>query len=507
MERAGRANRMKALCAAGLVAVSLLVVLSNLRFKQLYSIDSDTVDAFLMIEAAGWHAHTPFHPGLLLGFSPYVLLKGMSGVSRLDAMRLNFALYGCLAILACFAFSFVVTRDSLRAAACALLFSLAPAVQFVERFLDDNFPSYGFLFLLLTGLLFPGPPSGRLTARVAISLLFFPPLLLFQPGFLPCLVVGGLGLVSMTFLFDWTWKERLRTGAIASLAFAFSACFTIVALGAWLGVPVSALLRGMGTAIADAPGDTSLQALMFVDRRGSFAFGLKHSIFAGSILHSLDLNDLSYVLIGYDRMKGDFTALALGIAITIFVFFRGWKTKSNRDKFNAVTGASGLVVLCAIPYAAANLVSQQERFDLLTVLLPFLLARVSFQGQSPWSFSNVWILSLLAAIFLAGSITLLTPSSPESSWQRMKRILPEAPAASYLFAEGELRNHEDSVSLAMLGALPLSVIENPQGPEGVLAILRWMRPRYLISIDQARTLDLHNTFVSAEARNRLASRP
>ncbi|HMU81751.1 MAG TPA: hypothetical protein PKC35_00300, partial [Leptospiraceae bacterium] len=179
----------------------------------------------------------------------------------------------------------------------------------------------------------------------------------------------------------------------------------------------------------------------------------------------------------------------------------------NRDKFNAVTGASGLVVLCAIPYAAANLVSQQERFDLLTVLLPFLLARVSFQGQSPWSFSNVWILSLLAAIFLAGSITLLTPSSPESSWQRMKRILPEAPAASYLFAEGELRNHEDSVSLAMLGALPLSVIENPQGPEGVLAILRWMRPRYLISIDQARTLDLHNTFVSAEARNRLASRP
>ncbi|HMX57545.1 MAG TPA: hypothetical protein PKE49_13555 [Leptospiraceae bacterium] len=498
---------MKTFAAAGLIAASLLVILCNLRFKQLYSIDSDTVDAFLMLEAAGWHAHTPFHPGLLLGFSPYVLLKGMAEVSRFDAMRLNFAFYGCLAVLGCFAFAFVVTRDSLRAAACTLLFSLTPAVQFVERFLDDNFPSYGFLFLVLTGLLSPGPPTTRLTVRVAISLLFFPPLLLFQPGFLPCLIVSGLGMIYMTFLFDWTWKDRLRTGALTALAFTLSACFTFWALGAWLGVSVSALLHGMGSAIVDTSSNVASQTLPFVDRRGSFAFGLKHSIFAGSILHSLDLNDLSYVLIGYDRMKGDFTALALGIAITIFVFFRGWKTKSNRDKFNAVTGASGLVVLCAIPYAAANLVSQQERFDLLTVLLPFLLARVSFQGQSPWSFSNVWILSLLAAIFLAGSITLLTPSSPESSWQRMKRILPEAPAASYLFAEGELRNHEDSVSLAMLGALPLSVIENPQGPEGVLAILRWMRPRYLISIDQARTLDLHNTFVSAEARNRLASRP
>lgn len=472
------------------IAASFAVILLNLRMEQRFTMDFDTVTELDALQESGWRATHVLHAALPLGYIPYLFLTRLVHLGPAEALAWNFGFYGCLAVAAYFFFAWKVTGSQFAASLLTLVFTLTPAVQFNERFMDDNFLSYWLLFPALTLLLVPG--TGRRLAAWSAGVFLFAALLFFQPGLAPALVLSSLAIVAFTFTDSWSWKQRFTSGGILGLVLVCAIVFTSLVLS-WItgtSIPVT-----LGLNFQQQGQVMPAYSALFssIDTVGIFAYSFKHALLGLTHLHPLDLNSVTYVAYGYDALSGNPGALVLLLLLGAGACLYGWKQMDSMSRYKAAVGAAGIVLLPSLLYFMPDLLSAQERWDLFTVVFPFLAIPV-VRASPRWLAAVV--AAALAAVFVCGFLVLFTPSGPRSAWQRMAIYAPQRTSHPlYVFTEAEVVSAEESMTLVMLGASPLVVIAGVDQQLGI----EWKRPRFRKSVQEVRQLNLKGAYLSPEA--------
>jgi len=487
---------LKALTALFLVA-SFTVILLNLRVEQRFTMDYDTVGEIEALHESGWRATHFLHAALPLGYIPYLFLTRVLHWSGAEALVWNFGFYGCAAVAAYFFFAMRVTGSAAAGSILTFIFTLTPAVQFNERFMDDNFLCYWLLFPALMLLLLPGPKERRLIVWSG-GVFLFAWLLFFQPGLWPALVLSSLAIVAFTFTDSWSWRQRFVSGAVLAVVLALAIGFTSLVLswitGTHIPVTLGLNFQEQGQVM---PAYTAI--FSSIDTVGIFAYSFKHALLGLTHLHPLDLNSVTYVAYGYDALSGNAGALVLLLLLGAGACLYGWKQKDSEQRYKALVGAAGIVLLPALLYFMPDLLSAQERWDLLTVVFPFLAIPI-FKGSPRWLAAA--ISAALAVILVCGALVLFTPSGPRSAWQRMAPYAPQktAQAGLYVYTEAEVSSAEESMTLVLLGTSPLVVISGIDQQLGI----EWKRPRFRKTAQEVRMLNLSNAYLSAEAKKVLS---